>query len=145
KKVEKGDEGYKDLQGYFFDFWLQNHPDKAAEILPVPADMVMASASGLDPHITLDNAHWQLKHRIAAAWAKKLISKEAARGETEEQVRKGWESKAGKPLEDMVREEVETILREKQEAALGGLAGVPLVNGLAVNRALRDRYEAPNK
>ena len=31
----------------------------------------MASGSGLDPHITLKNAIWQLSNRVAAAWAKK--------------------------------------------------------------------------
>ena len=53
----------------FFDLWLREHAD--ADLEPVPADMVMASGSGLDPHITLENAVWQLSNRVAAAWAKK--------------------------------------------------------------------------
>ena len=84
----------------------------------VPADMVMASGSGLDPNITLDNALWQLD-RVAAAWAKKT----------------------GSTNEKEVHDKIEQLLRDKSHAPLGGLVGVPLVNVLEINLALRDRYQ----
>jgi K+-transporting ATPase ATPase C chain len=138
----------EDIQGYFFDMWRQEHPDVPLE--SVPADMVMASGSGLDPHITLANAHYQLKHRVAAAQARKRLTArveqtkpvgEAERKAAEAQLRKEWEDRFGKPLEEKIREEIEAVLREKKEAPLGGLVGVDLVNVLEVNLAMNDRLE----
>jgi len=97
----------------FFERWLEAHAD--APLQSVPADMVMASGSGLDPHITLKSAHYQLD-RVAGAWAKK-----ANRSLTE------------------VRKAIENILEEKKEAPFGGWFGVPLVNVLEVNLTLKEQ------
>jgi potassium-transporting ATPase KdpC subunit len=117
-KTEKTIEPVKvgtDIQAGFFDMWLQAHAD--VDLEPVPADMVMASGSGLDPHITLDNALWQLD-RVASAWANKTGGNEA-----------------------QVRQEIEQLLRHNSSAPLGGLVGEPLVNVLEINVALKDRYQ----
>jgi K+-transporting ATPase ATPase C chain len=84
----------------------------------VPADLVMTSGSGLDPHITLKNALYQLD-RVAAAWA-------AQSGANAESVRK----------------EIVEILNREQASPLSGWAGVPLVNVLAVNLQLHDHFGA---
>jgi K+-transporting ATPase ATPase C chain len=108
------------VQAVFFDAWLQDHRD--VELHEVPADMVMASASGLDPHITLKNAQYQLEDRVADAWAKKLgVS------------------------EDKVRKEIGDLLQERASAPFGGLAGVPLVNVLEVNLELPNRMQRLKK
>jgi K+-transporting ATPase ATPase C chain len=107
----------KDIQGIFFDMWRQEHPQ--ADLEEVPADLVMASGSGLDPHITLKNALYQLD-RVAAKWAKDSHRDEA-----------------------QVRTEITDLLRRKAEAPFGALVGVDLVNVLEVNLALRDRFGVP--
>jgi K+-transporting ATPase ATPase C chain len=100
----------------FFESWLQAHPQ--AELQSVPADMVMASGSGLDPHITLQNARYQLE-RVTDAWAKRTGQHPAA-----------------------VRKKIEALLDELKEAPLGGWFGVPLVNVLEVNLELSRRLTA---
>jgi potassium-transporting ATPase KdpC subunit len=103
------------IQGYFFDLWRQEHPQ--AELEDVPADLVMASGSGLDPHITLDNARFQLDG-VADAWAAKT-KQDPAR----------------------VRRAIDKLLQDRAKAPLGGLVGKPLINVLEVNRALRGLME----
>ncbi len=106
-----------DVQGFFFDPWLQAHREKLARgtmvLEQVPADMVMSSGSGLDPHITLKNALYQID-RVAGAWAKKFPDVKA----------------------DRVNTAIKDLLESQASAPLGGLAGVPLVNVLEVNQAL---------
>jgi potassium-transporting ATPase KdpC subunit len=115
KKVELVKDGDGDIPAVFFDLWRQEHA--AADLEQVPADLVMASGSGLDPHITLKNALYQLE-RVAGKWAE-LTRQDEAR----------------------LRQEIELLLRQKASAPLGGLAGVELVNVLEVNLELRSRYE----
>jgi K+-transporting ATPase ATPase C chain len=113
KRIEPVKEG-TDIQSIFFDMWRQEHPQ--ADIEPVPADMVMASGSGLDPHITLKNALYQLD-RVAGKWAAETNHDSAA-----------------------VRQKIEALLLQKAEAPLGGLVGVQLINVLEVNLAIQQLY-----
>jgi potassium-transporting ATPase KdpC subunit len=106
-----------DIHSIFFDMWRQDHPQ--ADLEDVPGDMVTASASGLDPDITLQNAEVQLD-RVAAKRAAGLKRDPAT-----------------------VREEISQLLREKASAPLGGLFGEKMVNVLEVNLELNKRYGNP--
>jgi K+-transporting ATPase ATPase C chain len=112
RPITRGD----DIRSMFFDMWLKENPQKIdplKDLEQVPADMVMASGSGLDPHITLRNARYQLDQHVADAWAN-----------------------PPRRTRDAVYQEIDALLREKAFTPLGGLAGEPLVNVLEVNRAL---------
>jgi len=107
-----------DIQSIFFDMWRQDHPD--ADLQEVPGDLVTTSASGLDPHITLQNAEFQLD-RVAAKWAANLKRDPAA-----------------------VRKEIEQILQQNASAPFNGIAGEKFVNVLEINLELRKRFGAPS-
>ncbi len=107
-----------DIQAIFFDMWRNDHPDAALQ--NIPGDMVTTSGSGLDPHITLQNAEYQID-RVAAKWASDLKRD---------------------PID--VRKEVEEIVQNNASAPFGGLAGEKLVNVLEVNLALSNLYGAPH-
>ena len=96
-----------DVQSTFFDMWRQDHAD--VELQDLPGDMLTASGSGLDPHITLQNAEYQLD-RVAAKWAADTKHDPAA-----------------------VHAEIEKILQDYAFAPFGGLAGEKMVNVLQVN------------
>jgi len=106
-----------DIQSIFFDMWRQDHP--AADLEDIPGDLVTTSASGLDPHITLQNAEYQLD-RVASKWAANKKRDPAA-----------------------VRKEIEQILQGNASAPWGGLAGEKFVNVLELNLELCKRYGAP--
>lgn len=113
-KIEPVSEG-SDIQSIFFDMWRNDNPE--ADLIAIPADMVTASGSGLDPHITLQNAEFQL-NRVASKRASDL-----KRDPTE------------------VRKEIEQILQSNTSAPFGGLAGEKFINVLEVNLELQKRYD----
>ncbi len=90
-----------------------------ADLQDVPGDYVTASGSGLDPHITMENAEFQLE-RVAPKWAEDLKRDPA-----------------------QVRKEIEKILEENASAPWFGLAGEKYVNVLEVNLELNKRYGKP--
>src|ERR1700738_427977 len=106
-----------DVQSSFFDMWRQENPQ--ADLQDVPGDLVMASGSGLDPDITLENAEFQLD-RVAGKWADAT-----KRGAAD------------------VRKQIDQILQANASAPFGGLAGEKFVNVLEVNLELCKRYGVP--
>lgn len=107
-----------DIQSIFFDMWRNEHAE--ADLQTVPGDLVTTSASGLDPHISLENAEFQLD-RVAGKWAADLKRDPAA-----------------------VRQEIERLLQGNASAPFNGLAGEKFVNVLELNLALRKRYGQPS-
>jgi K+-transporting ATPase ATPase C chain len=115
------------LAAVFFDMWRHEHPQ--ADLLEVPADMVMASGSGLDPHITKANADYQARWRMAEAWARQIV-KDKKLNADEERL---------KEIEGKVHDAISQLIEERASAPLRGLVGVRLVNVLESNIALRQR------
>jgi K+-transporting ATPase ATPase C chain len=110
------------LAANFFDMWLQDpaNRSKAADLEPVPADMVTASGAGLDPHITLRNA--LCVYQLDRVAAKRTAP--AGDGAT-------------------VRDAIAALIRERAFTPLSGLVGEPLVNVLELNAALDERFSVP--
>jgi K+-transporting ATPase ATPase C chain len=106
-----------DVQSIFFDMWRQDHAD--ADLANVPGDMVTTSGSGLDPHITMENAEYQLD-RVASKWAADT-----------------------KTDPKQVHDQIEQMLQTDAFAPMGGLFGEKMINVLQVNLELRQRYGAP--
>ncbi len=103
-----------DIQSIFFDMWRQENPD--VSLVEIPGDYVTTSASGLDPHISLTNAQFQLE-RVASKWAEIL-----------------------KRNPEEMKSEISKILESKVEAPWGGLIGEKFVNVLEVNLELNQRF-----
>ncbi len=108
----------KEIESVFFDMWRQDHPTE--DLQDIPADQVMTSASGLDPHISLENAQYQL-NRIVSKWASKL-----------------------KRNPQEIQREIERILQANTSSPLGGLAGEKIINVLLVNLELTKQFTHPS-
>jgi K+-transporting ATPase ATPase C chain len=113
KPVKEG----SDIQSIFFDMWRQEHPE--ADLEDIPGDLVATSASGLDPHITLQNARYQLE-RVAGKWT--IVTKRD---------------------QASIKGEIGQILEKNSFAPFGGLAGEKMINVLEVNLELVKRYGKP--
>lgn len=74
-----------------------------------PGDLVTTSGSGLDPHIALENAEYQLD-RVSGKWAQDLKRDPA-----------------------QVRQEIDQIVHEHAFAPMHGLFGEQIINVLEVN------------
>lgn len=85
---------------------------------PVPADAVMTSASGLDPHISLENALGQVG-RISAEWAAVLHQN---------------------PV--VLKNEITDFVREKAFSPLQGLAGGKIINVIYLNLWIDQHYRS---
>jgi potassium-transporting ATPase KdpC subunit len=106
----------------FFEMWLRDpaNKDKAADLELVMADMVMASGSGLDPHITLRNA-------LSVYQLDRVAKKRTPPGVSE----------------STRREEIAALARKMSFTPLSGLIGEPLVNVLDLNRELDAKFPVP--
>jgi potassium-transporting ATPase KdpC subunit len=106
-----------DIQSTFFDMWRQDHPDAA--MTNIPGDYLTTSGSGLDPDITVENAEFQLD-RVAGKWAQDLKRDPA-----------------------QVKSEIGAMIKAHEFSPGDGWFGVPIVNVLELNLALRQRYGTP--
>ena len=110
------------ISGNFFEMWLRDpvNKDKASDLEPVIADMVMASGSGLDPHITLRNA-------LSVYQLDRVAAKRTPPGGNEK----------------TTREQITDLARKMSFTPLSGLIGEPLVNVLDLNRELDAKFPVP--
>ena len=110
------------IHSNFFDLWLSDpaNKDKAADLETVPVDMVTASGSGLDPHITARNA-------LSVYQLDRVAKKRAASPTDVEKTKQG----------------IAALVRAKSFTPLSGLVGEPLVNVLELNVELDKQFPLP--
>ena len=109
------------IHANFFDLWVSDPANREkADLEPVPVDMVTASGSGLDPHITVRNA-------LSVYQLDRVARKRAA-----------------SPADfDKVKQAVAELVRAKSFTPLSGLVGEPLVNVLELNIELDKQFPLP--
>jgi K+-transporting ATPase ATPase C chain len=115
KTREDADKVPSDIRETFFDLWLQKNPD--VDLGKVPADMVTASGSGLDPHISRASAKYQSK-RVITERTRRLVEDE---------------EKGGRRLPEARKKEIRDEVQKRVEGLIGD---AELVNVLEINLAL---------
>ena len=110
------------IHANFFDLWLGDpaNAGRAADLVPVPVDMVTASGSGLDPDITARNA-------LSVYQLDRVAKKRAASPAEVERVKQG----------------IADLVRAKSFTPLSGLIGEPLVNVVELNLELDAKFPVP--
>jgi K+-transporting ATPase ATPase C chain len=110
------------IHANFFDPWLSDpaNKDKAADLERVPVDMVTASGSGLDPHITLRNA-------LSVYQLDRVAAKRTPPGGNGARI----------------RSDIAELAKRLSFTPLSGLVGEPLVNVLELNIDLDRQFPVP--
>jgi potassium-transporting ATPase KdpC subunit len=147
KAVVKPDAQASDVESTFFDTWLTERVTVTKDLDPltdldqVPADMVTASGSSLDPDITLRNARYQ-EDGVVAANVQQIVGA-YDNDEANKKVGKKTTDIQKTQVEAEIRRVVDKMLEEQSSQPMFGLTGdEPLVNVLQLNLALKAKMEA---
>ena len=142
KAVLKPDAQSSDVDSTFFDMWLTERAtttkdlDPLTDLDPVPADMVTASGSGLDPDIALRNARYQSQTVIEA-------NRDAIIDAYEKEKNAKATDEQKNVVETRVRNAVDELLTEQASRPMFGLTGdEPLVNVLQANLAIQAKMRS---
>lgn len=144
--IVKPDVAGADIQSMFFDTWLSEQAkakslDPLKDFEQVPADMVTASGSGLDPDISLRNAEYQ-RPTVVQGVVDKLVGDYEGKEENQKANKKVSDEMKQK-LKDDVDKAVGELLKGQAYRPMWGLTGDGLLlNVLRLNLSLKAKMDA---